>query len=208
MSEDGKNIVKLMTEIRTLCKEISALLETADRIVERDNWSSINNRSSTVTEAVSKDLGKPFEWVPEFLFRFYTNKQSCPHILLYVAVILDNRKNDPAYTPKGKERFEEPILTAGYFDYGNEEVVEENVWKEAYCKGHFFSNDLCYDGKIWPVEPKEMKCFAKQEKDKNLVKFTLPLKLKSLALPLIDISDPNNLKERVIDPLLTDMITS
>ena len=33
-------------------------------------------------------------------------------------------------------------------------------------------------------------------------------KLKSLALPLIDISDTNNLNERVIDPLLSDMTTS
>ena len=191
---------------RTLCMSICALLQTADSLVMDASQSTITGNN--ITTGNSKDINEPKGLVPEFFYRFYTNKQSHPHILLYVAVILDNRYDNPAYTPKDKENFEEPILTAGYFDYGNEEVVEQHVWREDYLKAHFFSEEKKYDGKICNVEPEKMICFAKQIKSKTLGKkelFALPLKLKSLALPLININDTKNLKEKVIDPLRDDI---
>jgi hypothetical protein len=123
---------------------------------------------------------------------------------LYVAVILDNRYDNPAYPTGGKDKLEEPILTAGYFDYGDEKIVNNSVWKDVYCKGYFFSDGLSYDGSIVTLKPENMKCFSDKTTDGSLVN----RKLKSLALPLIDIKDTAKIEKSVIQPLLTDMIQS
>jgi hypothetical protein len=205
MKEKGMNISNLITQIRTLCKETAALLQTTDRLVEKDGWSAISG--STVTSGNSGSLYDPVGWVPELFYRYYTNSEEYPNKLLYVAVILDNRNDNPVYPPKNKELFEEPILTAGYFNYGKK-VVEGNVWPAEYCKAHFFSDDEEYNGEIWSVEPEKMICITQQTRDKKLVEFASPLSLRSLALPLIDITDTPKIEKSVIDPLFRDMIQS
>ena len=200
MNEDGKKILTLMNQIRTLCMDISNLLETVDSLVAKDGWSTITGKN--VAYDNSDAIDKPIRWFPELFYRYYT-KEEYFNKLLYVAVILDNRTDSQVYTPEGKDKFEEPILTAGYFDYGDEKVVEGSVWKSEYCKGHFFTDDSCYDGTIYSVRPEKMKYFAEMS-DKSLVK----RKLKSLALPLVDINNPAKIEKSVIQPLLTDMIQS
>ncbi len=207
MNEEGKNILTLMTQIRTLCKGISALLQTADSLVEKDGWSTITK--NTATSGNSYHIDFPEYWVPELYYRYYQH-ENYTNILLYVAVILDNRNNESVYTPEGKGKFEEPILTAGYFNHGNE-TEAKSFWKNVsfldnkgnYCKGHFFSDDSSYDGKIWDLTLENMECFVKktESRDEGLVK----CKLKSLALPLIDIKDTPKIEESVIKPLFTNM---
>jgi len=196
------NISNLITQIRTLCKETAALLKTADSLVEKNGWSTITG--SYTTSGNSSSLDDPIGWVPELLYRYYTNTEEYPNKLLYVAVILDNRYDNPAYPTGGKDKLEEPILTAGYFDYGDEKIVNNSVWKDVYCKGYFFSDGLSYDGSIVTLKPENMKCFSDKTTDGSLVN----RKLKSLALPLIDIKDTAKIEKSVIQPLLTDMIQS
>ncbi|MBT5306207.1 MAG: hypothetical protein HON76_08905 [Candidatus Scalindua sp.] len=202
MKEESMNISNLITQIRTLCKETAALLKTADSLVEKNGWSTITG--SYTTSGNSSSLDDPIGWVPELLYRYYTNTEEYPNKLLYVAVILDNRYDNPAYPTGGKDKLEEPILTAGYFDYGDEKIVNNSVWKDVYCKGYFFSDGLSYDGSIVTLKPENMKCFSDKTTDGSLVN----RKLKSLALPLIDIKDTAKIEKSVIQPLLTDMIQS
>ena len=176
MKEESMNISNLITQIRTLCKETAALLKTADSLVEKNGWSTITG--SYTTSGNSSSLDDPIGWVPELLYRYYTNTEEYPNKLLYVAVILDNRYDNPAYPTGGKDKLEEPILTAGYFDYGDEKIVNNSVWKDVYCKGYFFSDGLSYDGSIVTLKPENMKCFSDKTTDGSLVN----RKLKSLAL--------------------------
>lgn len=201
MNEDGKKILTLMNQIRTLCMDISNLLETVDSLVAKDGWSTITGKN--VAYDNSDAIDKPIRWFPELFYRYYT-KEEYLNKLLYVAVILDNRTDSQVYTPEGKDKFEEPILTAGYFDYGDEKIVNNSVWKDVYCKGYFFSDGLSYDGSIVTLKPENMKCFSDKTTDGSLVN----RKLKSLALPLIDIKDTAKIEKSVIQPLLTDMIQS
>ena len=68
-----------------------------------------------------------------------------------------NREDNSDYLLEGKDKFEEPILTAGYFNYENESFLQKilsSTDKGKYCKGHFFSDDSSYDGKIWNQKTK------------------------------------------------------
>src|SRR3972149_1860572 len=92
MSEDSRNIVAMLQQLRNLCEEIHLLLGTADgQIQEIDNgWKAMNKN---VFYGLSYMLSKsprqsPRHWIPQDFARFYEN-DNLGHIRAFVSVILD-----------------------------------------------------------------------------------------------------------------------
>lgn len=188
MNQESKNIINLMSEVRSLFEQIAMLLGTGDQIFGEQGWSSAN--SSTVTGGNSASINHPRDWAPELFCRFYKNEKY-PNILFYLGVIIDNRDNYQDY-PKDFE----PIITAGYYDYGDGETIGNwNIWRSRW---HIYSDEQNYGGAICTLKPKNRDDF--EEKDNNFNK------LRSLALPLVSIKNTNDLKEKAIEPLLNDLV--
>jgi hypothetical protein len=193
MSLEGTNIVSLISEVRNLCEQVAMLLGTADQIVKKENWKSANG--STVTGGNSASINNPRAWVPEFLCRFYVN-ENFSQLLFYLAVILDNREKDKDYPPKSSGKFDEPIITAGYYDYGDKKVEKWDLWQ---CRLHVYSDDPDYNGEIFTTIPKETISSVKDRNFKQLI---------SLAIPLINVIDSSYLEVKIIDPLFQHIETN
>lgn len=189
MAENGETILKLMGEIRKICMQIAQLLGTADQLFEEHGWLTAN--STTVTGGNSVSLNKPKEWVPEFYCRFYTNKK-LPIVLLYIAVILDNRENNENYAAKEKDEFDEPLLTSGYFVHPNKDI---GIPVKHRCRWHVYSEDPHYNGNIYETIPGDD--WGENEKDFD--------KLRSLAFPLVSVKNSDELKSKVVDLIINDM---
>ncbi len=190
MNQESSKILNLMSEVRGFFEQIAILLKTYDQIVDESGWSA---NDSTVTGGNSASINNPKSWAPEFLCRFYLNNKYS-HILLYTCVIIDNRDNNESYPADNKKDFE-PIITSGYYDYGKKNTAKDwNVWRSRW---HIYSEDPNYDGTIYTFDPNTNYDFT--EKESNFKK------LRSLALPLVDIQNSNDLKIKVINPLLSDL---
>lgn len=83
---------------------------------------------------MSKDLLEPKKWIPNYIFRFYTNNDH-KNILAYVSILLD----DDIY---GDYRYKimEPLITAGFFDYGVGNNVDDD-WEYWYAKWYGYCRE-------------------------------------------------------------------
>ena len=82
MNDTGKNVVRLLDELKSFFKSTALLLRTADVYMEEGGWKP---RSSTCV-SMSYTLDGAAWWFPDHAFRFY-RKDQCEHILPFVSVI-------------------------------------------------------------------------------------------------------------------------
>ncbi len=110
---------------------------------------------------------------------------------MYVAVITGNREDNPNYPPNGKSEFE-PIITAGYFDYGKTAPKNIDGWR---CRWHVYTEDSKYDGTIFELDQSG---HGWKPREKNIKA------LRSMALPLPAIREQDDLNKSVIEPVIND----
>jgi len=187
MSEDGKNIVAMLKELRTLCEEIHRLLGTADgQIQELDKgWKPIPaNVFSGLSYMLSPRQSRrqsPRHWIPQDFSRFYEN-DNLGHIRAFVSVILDDWEKESVLG--------EPLLTAGWFDCDPGNTIElRKIY--SYARWHLKMPGRRDDGqlvsadsKAWPKEP---------------LRF---LHVSTLGVPLMSVRDDKELKSKIINPLI------
>ncbi|MFQ5802325.1 MAG: hypothetical protein ACE5JQ_05435 [Candidatus Methylomirabilales bacterium] len=177
MSHDGKNIIAMMQQLRRLCEQISLLLSTADTLMDDEGWKATGN--TPVLHGISYSLQWPRYWIPQDFFRFYKN-DNLRHILTFVSVVLDDRENE--------KNLMEPLLTAGWFDYGPGNEVG-NRWDYPYARWHLKMPERSDDGKLlsaaWTGEHF--------------------LRVSTLGVPLTSIADVEGLKSKIIEPLIKGM---
>jgi len=179
MNDNSLNsIAKLISELRNFSEQISLLLKSSDYIFQKRNWAILN---SDITLDSSKLIDYPLKWFPEFFCRFYKN-QDYANVQFYIAVILDNRNSNKSYD------FGEPIITCGYF-WGLNNPEKVDLWR---CRWHVYSDNKNYKGVICELDPMQKK-WSSSESDF--------IHLKSLALPLTEITSSNVLQKSIIEPL-------
>ncbi len=176
MSDDGKNMTGMVRELRSLCERIALLLRTADALMRDEGWETI---SGNAFGGLQYTLAKPRGWIPQDFFRIYKNN-NLEHISPFVSTVLDDWKNE--------DNLEEPLLTAGWFDYGPWKRMG-NTFDYSWFHWHLKMpgrNDegklILADAKAWPRQS-----FAH---------------VATLGVPLTSIVDPESLKRTVIEPLI------
>lgn len=178
MSETGKNIVHMMGEMKKLFLDIALLLKTADEHMKKMGWTS---RSNTCV-SMSYTLDMSSYWFPKFAFRFYKN-DGYKHILPFITVVFDDREED-TYV-------EEPLLTAGWHDYGKGNEVGQN-YELDYANWHIYMPERRDDGTLVVVDPRQ----EWPQYNYSVQKTT------TMAIPLTSITNAEQLKARIIDPLV------
>ncbi len=178
MNEDSKNIFLLTKELRKVCKQVSALLLSADGLMGEKGWESYSNTCIRYTSAT---ISAPDGWIPYDVYRFYINDDN-PTKLLFITVLLDDRGWS------GYEQ-EEALITAGCFDYGDNEVG--NNWYYQWHRWHEYMPGE-NDGTICSVDPAEE--WPEEEYPFNNVI--------TLGLPLSEINNVNDLFSKVVGPLI------
>jgi hypothetical protein len=184
MNEEGKNIKKMIQQMTAFCEQVSLLLATSDDLIKKEGWDKYSN---TVTSSISQHVQSPKYWIPNFLFRFYTNKNT-PNILLFVSVLLDDDV-DGEYSG-----LEGPLITAGIFNYRHDNKVLDN-FDYYYAKWYGYYGDL-RGLKVITSEP-DWKMKLEKGEDYPFESFMC------FALPLIEITNAKDINEKIIKPLLT-----
>ena len=179
MSEDGKNIIAMIQQLRTFFEQVSLLLATADTLMAKDSWKPA--AGSACCAGISYALHLPRYWLPQDLFRFY-KRDDRKHILTFVSVLLpgvDDATN-----------VEEPLLTAGWFDYGAGQEVGDN-WEYSYARWHLRMPEGTADGKLRSAGSEMW------QKENPIFR-----RVSTLGRPLTDITNAGELGNAIIDPLL------
>lgn len=182
MSNDGENILKLVKQMRRLCEQVAMLLRTADEQMSKADW---NIESSTTLSEMSYTILNPTQWIPINAFRFYRHKDY-PNRLAYVSVLLDDH-GDRAYTIK------EPLVTAGFLDYGQGKISDDEYWYARYY-GHLSKDhNLKSDGQPFRF-------------DRTMLPPDLQGKFESgrvFAVPLVSISNADDVQSHITSKLLS-----
>lgn len=182
MSNDGENILKLVKQMRQLCEQISLLLRTSDEQMTKADW---NSETNTAIADSSSSLLNPAYWIPIVVFRFYKHKDY-PNRLAYVSVLLDDHW-DREYTIK------EPLVTAGFFDYGRANVSDDWEYRYARFYGKLLKDrGLKADGQPFHFE----KMMLPSDKQGNFEGGEV------FALPLVSITNANDVESRITNKLL------
>lgn len=177
MSDDGANIVFMMAQLKRLFEQTAALLRTADAYMKDNGWAVRGNQCVSVSTVPDR---APY-WFPETAFRLYTNQQRL-NLLPFVEVLFDDRKN--------RGRIKEPLVSAGWHDFGKGKQVPEKPALWSVTKWHRRMPARVDDGTFVSVDPRQLKQ-------------NYPMELTTtMAVPLVEITSVSDLKQRILDPLL------
>ncbi|MFA5771963.1 MAG: hypothetical protein WC974_04450 [Thermoplasmata archaeon] len=182
MTDDGKNILEMMRQLRKLDQQLSLLLKSADEQMNRAGWEAFNN---TVMSDSSGSLENPLKWSPDCLFRFYLNGEY-PHVLFFVSVILDD-------DVQKEYKITEPLITAGCFDAGRGKNVKILDWRWRYAKCYARLENSVHDGEVYASK-------SNWQKDWDDSKYKL---YKCFGYPLVSISTAEDIETKIVQPLLT-----
>ena len=182
MNNDGANIVELFQQTRKICEQIGLLLITQEAQMNEKNWKT--DRSTAVSD-MSYSINNPSMWIPIVAFRFYQNEK-CPNMLAFVSILLDNHWYD-------EYSITEPLITAGFFDYGEEKVNGDWEYRFARIYG--------YLSKEYNVTPdSEPFSFNRSMLDSRYNwRFQNG---KVFALPLVSIENDKDIKSKITNKLL------
>ena len=182
MSNDGENVITTLQQTRRFLGEVAKLLQTADAAMEDRSWSTLANQAVTTSSTVNN----ADEWLPQFAFRFYENEEQ-KHLLPFIAVLFDYEDEEIKL-----KRLREPLLTAGWYDYGTGGTFDDYPWH--YAVVHVYNREWEADGKWRESDPRTI--FPKS--------WTRPIavRCRSLALPLMSFTTAEDLTQKVVEPLL------
>lgn len=186
MTADGTGITRLMEELRKVYTSTALLLTTADTYMNEAGWALRTNQCVTVTYTPAE----PAYWFPYYAFRVYRHK-ACPHVLAFVSVIFDDRE--------GGNSVPESLLSAGWLDYGRGTEVTEQTCKQDMAYDHVdwhrFIEGRTDDGRLLSVDWRKRPEFGKFKVQQSA----------TLAVPLVGVRNPDDLKKQVITPLLDSL---
>lgn len=188
MSENGKNIINVIKEIRQLSEQIHLLLSTSDELMKEKGWEPFNK---TVMVEHSNSLDIPEEWYPYYLFRFYKKDKS--NFLLYIGILLYN-DNEGYY-----EITEQPLITAGYFDYGQNKVTL-NTFEWWYAKWFGYLEEKA-DGIIYSSDDNWKDNWKASSNEDSKINYPF-INWKCFGLPLTNITNSDELQSKIIKKLI------
>ena len=165
MSNDGKNITECWAEMRKIFEQIILLIQTADTKMIEYKLEKASPAPIDVNQRLWRDNWRQ-QLLPSEIFSLYYTKDD--KILCFVSILL----HDPnlLHYPENDyyQEIKEPIITAGWFDYGDKEI--ENNWQYWYSRFHGYMKDRIDDGITW------MKATPGDLPDLGIEKEELPFK--------------------------------
>ena len=184
MSSPGKDMLSAIRQVRKLHGQVALLLRAADTMMDKAGWERAGGNMAVT--GCSTMIYDSKHWAPEGAFSFY-RRPACPHVLALVCVLFDDVE---------KDRIDEPLACAAWFDYGPDGEVD-NHWDYWYYRHH-----LTVGKRESPGQWVEAETDPRWTMAEHGVK-----KTHTMALPLVAIKDSDELAEHVVKPLLSDIQT-
>lgn len=180
---NGKQILEGLAQTRNFFRQLSLLLRAVDGLLYEAGWENIGgNKTSDMTSHVHK----PERWMPQDIYRFYVESEEEGEgnrgLVAFFGVLLDR---DGAWAG-----FKEPWMTTGVYQFHKDKDPRQfRFWHwVAGALDHQYEPDGSFHE--WECPQEEILEYE------DLVYYAL------MALPLVEITDEESVKRRVIDPLL------
>ena len=180
MTPQGEQIIKAVHQVREFYSELANLLLTIDSMMREQGWTSAIG--SACLGEVSYSVNRPEAWMPFYVYRFYTSARH-PTILLSACAAVEC--SDP-------QRLQEPLLIGQAFQYGS---LKREEWQfpQNMANWHLWMPQRVDDGTVLAaVDPRstfpDEGCLAE--------------KLTTFARPLVEFTDTESVKDRLVTPLL------
>jgi len=187
MSEDEKNILNAMKQVRNLFKEFALILETIDDQLEGKGFETITG--STCLADGSSSLYSPTYWMPTHVLRFYQNAHYS-NLQLYVAIYFDD-DNRQDYL------LNQPIISAGVFDFQTKKVT----FNGSYDRAKFFFEACAFLKKTQFIPGEILTLSIDMDWKKEVGDYAFD-SATCFAYPLLSIKNSSDIEEKITKVLL------
>lgn len=180
----GQQILQGLADAAKFYEQVSLLVRTAEEQLVEAGWTSYTN--SMKAADISSHLYQPHKWMPRDIARFYLN-EDMKGILVYIGVLLN-----PEHSWQG---FTEPWLTCGLLQFAPDIDPTENLrlsLVEAHLEDEYEANGE-FQRYQWAAED-----IGSPDSEGETYRSTM-------ALPLVELASADDLKNRVITPLLEEV---
>ncbi len=179
-NSNGKEILESLRQFKRFYGDCALLLKTGEAAFIEAGWQ--NATGNTAIADLSKSIEWPDWWPPYYAFRYFKNDH-CKSLIAFLSIIFD--------LPEEPARIIEPLISAGLLDYEEKAV---GAWEYWYATLHAWMPERQDDGTLNTMDPK-------RELDGS---YELS-HLKTLAVPLVSISNTQGLKDKVIQPIFNEL---
>lgn len=186
MNDTGKNIVGGFRELRKFCREVALLLKTAQDMMNDKEWERAKPYPVFLS---SPTIDDPELWLPYDLCGFFENS-NFPRLLCYVAVSIDD--------PGEKSPVEYALVSAGCI------VLKSGKRRDKLehwmAEWHLFIDSRKDDGSLCRDDDPQKT--GKPRKTGDPEPPASFLRVTTFAYPLMEITDCETLREKIVQPLL------
>lgn len=179
----------MVKQVTKFCEQSSLLLRTIDDQMSKEGWEACSN---TVTVGGSNSVLCPECWFPNILFRFYEHNDH-KQLLVFVSILLNDDVD-------GEYKLVEPVVTAGYFDYGAGKEVGKN-WEYFYAKWYGYNMKHGNEETIFKSEKNWKEEWLKKFPKDDVESYPFE-SWKCFGLPLISITNARDVESKIVNPLL------
>ena len=182
MTISGQQMLEGLAQARAFFKQVSLMLRTAEDLLYEAGLESIcGNKTSNITSHLHKAEG----WIPQDIYRFYVEsteeERGNKGLVTFIGVLLDR---EGAWAG-----FREPWVTCGIYQFSREQDPKSfHYWEWVTAA---LDDEHEPDGSFH-----DHQCTEEEQQEDNLLYQAV------MALPLVEISDAESLKRRIVDPLL------
>lgn len=180
MTDDGKNVLAAVQQVRKLLSEVSKMLLEADAMMDHGGWGQ--RFGSTTIAGSSYSINTPRGWMPSKVFRFY-QRPDAEAVIPCISVLLES--------DYPKVKFDEPLVSGILMEYEKGDTLPSPGLLYGVSTWHLRVEDRRDNGTIHSIEPRAV--WPQESTAKKMISF---------ARPLVSMRSRENLEQLVVSPLL------
>ncbi len=173
---EGENIINVFKYIMNFYDDVSLLFKDIDELMGDNDWYA---NKTEVTSEMSYSLNNPSKWLSKYTFRVYENEEEIPEVYRAVMAVY-----------KWKDRIKEPIVVLAKIEGVSSTFHPLHFW-------------------LTQETPNPNGEIISGHADEKLFKKTLDIfeeyDYSWTAIPLLSINNKKDIKEEVVDRLLSDL---
>jgi hypothetical protein len=182
-SENGKHLLAGLKETRNFLGQVSLLMRTLDGQLAENGWVNALKANPKTAVELSSDIYQPQAWMPRRVSRLYVNPDA-KNILAFAGVLLDVETEWAG--------FDQPWLTCGLFKAMPDKTLLDSP-TIGLVEAHLIDEHDA-DGKFTRFTWKK----ADVGEDGEYYRSTM-------ALPLVDFQNTDDLLAKITNPLLEEV---
>lgn len=187
---NGQDVLKTIEYVRDFYRQVSLLLQDADRLMGERGWEC--SHGSRAIHGETGSLQSTQKWIPDVVFRFYVSSEEHPHTLAHISILVSDLESK-------FRNFTEPRLSAGFWAWDSTVSAErirnrKGLWDYHWARTNGF-NDPLHNGDVC-AQPRETWSAEDQAADPHF------LGEWSFGYPLVQFGSAEDLGRAIVVPLL------